>query len=162
MLVLGWWRGLWRGELFLPGLAKWQPYLFGIGMSFVSLFMMGAGTLGVPRRHWDISFSDAMMGYEYSAAAYLMMGLNGIAAIVGAIGAAIYIVNMVGTILIGKRKEMPAAAAPSAVPTAVTHYGSAGTLAVPGTFTLAMVFLVAFVLYYFVNWKYLAGVWALS
>ena len=34
--------------------------------------------------------------------------------------------------------------------------------AAPGTFTLALVFLAAFVLYYFINWKYLAQVWGLS
>ena len=34
--------------------------------------------------------------------------------------------------------------------------------AAPGTFSLAMVFLVAFVLYYFINWKYLSQVWGLS
>jgi cytochrome c oxidase subunit 1 len=34
--------------------------------------------------------------------------------------------------------------------------------AAPGTFALAMVFLVAFVLYYFINWKYLSQLWGLS
>jgi cytochrome c oxidase subunit 1 len=32
----------------------------------------------------------------------------------------------------------------------------------PGTFVLGMVLLVSFVLYYFVNWKYLSQVWPLS
>ena len=32
----------------------------------------------------------------------------------------------------------------------------------PRTFALAMVFLVAFVLYYFINWKYLSQLWGLS
>jgi cytochrome c oxidase subunit 1 len=41
------------------------------------------------------------------------------------------------------------------------NIGVAGFVA-PGTFALAMVFLVAFVLYYFVNWKYLSTVWPLS
>jgi len=157
---------LWQRELFLPGLAKWQPYLFGIGMGFVSVFLMGAGTLGVPRRDWDITFSDALIGYDFPAAAFLMMGLNGIAAIIGALGGIIFIVNMVGTILWGTRKAAAPAPAPEParpVPVgAVATYGNAGTLAVPGTFTLAMIFLVAFVLYYFVNWKYLASVWGLS
>jgi cytochrome c oxidase subunit I len=39
--------------------------------------------------------------------------------------------------------------------------GSWGMIA-PGTFTLAMVFLVSFVLYYFINWKYLSTVWPLK
>ena len=72
---------------------------------------------------------------------------------------------MVGTLLFGKAK-VPAPAAPAAEPPVaegpVSGYGSAGTMAVPGTFVLAMIFLVAFVLYYFVNWNYLASVWGLS
>ena len=39
--------------------------------------------------------------------------------------------------------------------------GSMG-FAAPGTFMLAMVFLLAFVLYYFINWKYLSTLWGLS
>ena len=54
------------------------------------------------------------------------------------------------------------AAIPTDVPTAVAQtYGSAG-FAAPGTFVLAMVFLVSFVLYYFINWKYLSTLWGLS
>ena len=51
-------------EILFPKLAKLQPYLFGIGAAGISLFMMGAGTLGVPRRHWDITFSDATLSYK--------------------------------------------------------------------------------------------------
>jgi len=154
---------LWQKELVLPGLAKWQPYLFGIGMGLASVFMMGAGTLGVPRRHWDMTFADAAMGYDFPAAANLMMGLNGIVAVMGSIGALIFILNMVLTILVGKPKQA-AAAAPEepVVEGAATGYGSAGTMEVPGTFVLALIFLVSFILYYFVNWKYLASVWGLS
>ena len=35
-------------------------------------------------------------------------------------------------------------------------------LAAPGTFLMAIFFLVVFVLYYAVNWKYLASVWPMS
>ena len=51
---------------------------------------------------------------------------------------------------------------PPAAPTVVAQsYGSAG-FAAPGTFALAMVFLTAFILYYFINWKYLSQLWGLS
>jgi len=157
---------LWQKELVFPGLAKWQPYLFGIGMGLVAVFMMGAGTLGVPRRHWDMTFADATLGFDFPAAANLMMGLNGVSALVATVGAVIFILNMVGTILWGKAKvPAPAAAEPAPEPeatNAATGYGDAGTMEVPGTFVLAMIFLVAFVLYYFVNWKYLSEVWLLS
>lgn len=155
---------LWQKELVMPGLAKLQPYLFGLGMAGVALFQMGAGTLGVPRRHWDMSFADAVFSHDFPAAAYLLMGLNGMAAVVASLGGVIFVLNMVFTILWGRAKQPSAAPEEqvAAIPSAATSHGSAGTFAVPGTFVLALIFLGAFVLYYFVNWKYLAGVWGLS
>ena len=152
---------LWQRELFAPGLAKWSPYLFGLGVSFVGVFQMGAGTLGAPRRHWDMSLADATIGYDLPAASFLMMGMNGVAALVASLGAGIFILNMVGTILIGKPKtHAPAPAAAAPAPAAVSGHGEG--VSVPGTFVLAIIFLVTFILYYFVNWKYLASVWPLS
>jgi cytochrome c oxidase subunit 1 len=92
-------------EIIWPKLAKWQPYLFGIGAGGISLFMMGAGTLGVPRRHWDIGLTDAVHAFEFPAAADLMMGLNGIFALLAGVGGAIYILVTVGTVLFGKRLD---------------------------------------------------------
>ena len=43
----------------------------------------------------------------------------------------------------------------------VEGHGSAGFEA-PGTFVLALVLLVSFVVYYFINWNYLAAVWPLG
>ena len=88
---------------FGPKLAKIQPYLFGIGVAGISLFMMGAGTLGVPRRHWDITFSDASLPFAHSAGAFLMMGLNGIFAIIAAIGGVIFVLVVVGTVFFGEK-----------------------------------------------------------
>jgi len=155
---------IFQRELVLKGWAKLQPYVFAIGAAGLSLFMMGAGTLGVSRRHWDITFSDAPLAFDYPAAAYLMMGLNGLAGILAAIGGLMYIVVVVGSILFGKRTdeggEVPKVAEPPAG-AAVGQYGSAGTLSIPGTGVLVAVFFTAFVLYYFVNWKYLSEVWPL-
>src|SRR3989304_10143372 len=36
---------LFRRQVVFPVLARWQPYLFGIGMGVFTLAMMGAGTL---------------------------------------------------------------------------------------------------------------------
>jgi cytochrome c oxidase subunit 1 len=157
---------IFQRELILPAVAKWQPYVFGLGVAGISLFMMGAGTLGVARRHWDITFSDATLTFEYPGAAFLMLGLNGIFAIMAAVGGAMYVVVVVGSILFGKRREGAGEPAPQpAEPpggAAVGSYGNAGTLHLPGTYVLVAVFFVAFVLYYFVNWKYLSEVWPLS
>ncbi len=152
---------IFRRELILPGWAKVQPYLFGLGVAGISLFMMGAGTLGVPRRHWDISQADAVLPYDFPGAANLMMGLNGMSALLAGLGGVIFVVVVVGSILFGKKVE-DTGAAPVAKPAeAVTQYGSAEHPAIPGTIILVAVFFVSFILYYFVNWKYLAEVWPL-
>lgn len=155
---------IFQREILWPKLAKWQPYLFGIGAAGISLFMMGAGTLGVARRHWDISLSEAMHAYEYPAAAYLMMGLNGIFALIAAAGGILYVLITVGTVLFGKRLD-GADARPLRFPLhqggaqAAATYGSHGTLKLPGTVVLVTIFFASFVLYYFVNWKYLSELW---
>jgi cytochrome c oxidase subunit 1 len=155
---------IFRRDIVFKRLAQWQPYLFGIGVAGISLFMMGAGTLGVPRRHWDITFSDAAIGYEFSPAAILMMTLNGLSAIMAAIGGLSFVVVVVASILFGKRvdgAEMRKRFDVSPLAGVVGQYGSAGTLKLPGTIILVTVFFVAFVLYYYVNWKYLAQLWPL-
>jgi cytochrome c oxidase subunit 1 len=151
---------IFRRQIVLPGLAKIQPYLFGFGVLGLSVFMMGAGTLGVSRRHWDITFSGAPLSFDYPPAAYLMMALNGLSAILAALGGLAYIVVVVGSVLFGKRVEGKIALGPGAA--AVGQYGSAGTLKIPGTAVLVAVFFTAFVLYYFVNWKYLSELWPLK
>jgi len=158
---------LFRREMINPGLARLQPYIFGFSMYFFCLVMMGAGTLGVARRHWDMAFAGAPMAYEWPGAAYLMMGMVGVGGIAAIVGGAIYIYITVGSLLWGKKLEggatsaKPVRLARAAPTVAVQSHGSAGFVA-PGTFVLTMVFFVAFVLYYFINWKYLSQVWGLS
>ena len=153
---------IFQRELILPGWAKVQPYIFGLGVAGISLFMMGAGTLGVPRRHWDISQADAILPYDFPGAANLMMGLNGMSALLAGVGGAIFIIVVVGSILFGKKipgsKEEVKAEPAAAV---VAEYGNAKHPAIPGTLVLVGVFFTTFVLYYYVNWKYLAEVWPL-
>ncbi len=158
---------LFKREMIAPKLAQWQPYLFGLSMYGFVLVMMGAGTLGVPRRHWDLAFNGSPMAYEWPGAAYLMMGLVGIFGIAAIVGGGIYIFVTVGSLLWGKKLDSGTVSPkftpipPTAPTIAAQTYGSAG-FAAPGTFALAMVFLVSFVLYYFINWKYLSQVWGLS
>ena len=159
---------IFQRQVIWPTLAKWQPYLFAIGVAGISLFMMGAGTLGVSRRHWDITFSDAVISFDYPATAFLMMGLNGIFAIIASVGGALYVLITVGTVLFGKKVDasnVVASLGPmpqKQVSGAVKEYGNAGTWHLPGTYILVSVFFISFVLYYFVNWKYLSELWPLG
>ena len=164
---------LFRRELMFPKLAQWQPYLFGLGMSAFALFMMGAGTLGIPRRHWDVTFAGNPLAYEFPGTAFLMLGLTAIAGVAAVVGGGIYIFVTVYSIFLGRKLDAPApryisaragmappAPVVAAVPSGHANVGINGFVA-PGTFSLALVFLVSFILYYFVNWKYLSTVWPL-
>lgn len=161
----------WR-HVMLAGLVKWQPYLFGIGMIVFTLGVMGAGTLGVLRRHWDMAFTDAMIGFDYPASAYTFMGIVGISGVAVVLGGAIYILVTVSSVFFGKPVGSESAYGVTtsivkrAEPIVVPDDGHAATgkweFAAPGTFLLAIFFLVVFVLYYAVNWKYLASVWPMS
>jgi cytochrome c oxidase subunit 1 len=150
---------IFQREIRFPRLAKWQPYMFGLGVAGISLFMMGAGTLGVSRRHWDITFADSVLDFSYPEAAFLMLALNGLSAIAAALGGLMYIVVVVGSVFFGRKVEGKIPLAAPSGPPAVATYGSSDTLRVPGTAVLVGVFFLAFVLYYFVNWKYLSDIW---
>ncbi len=173
---------LFRREMIFPKLAKLQPYIFGGGMTILILFMLGAGTLGVSRRHWDMDFTGAALGFEYPGMAYTLMAIAAIGGLLAIVGGAIYLLVAVGSLMFGKKLEPSAGflqsflgkslaasvyntnrpeTLPMAPKLSVEEHGSSGFEA-PGTFALAMVLLVSFVVYYFINWKYLASVWPLG
>jgi cytochrome c oxidase subunit 1 len=158
---------LFRRELIWKRLASWQPYLFGFGMCGVSLFLMGAGTLGVPRRHWDISFS--MTGgivHEFPAAANTLLALNGLSVIMAVTGGAAFCLIIVGSLLFGRKlgldEKLPYSIIATPPDDADYEGIGKGGINVPGTLVLALVFFVAFAVYYFINWKYLAETWGIS
>ncbi len=171
---------LFRRQMILPGLAKLQPYLFGGGMTILILFMLGAGTLGVSRRHWDMDFTGALLTFEYSGMAYTMMAIGAIGGVLGVLGGAAFLLVTVGSLLFGKKLEPSAGfmecflGKPLAdsvynvdqperverAPKLEEEHGSG--FEAPGTFALALLLLVSFVVYYFINWKYLASVWPMG
>jgi cytochrome c oxidase subunit 1 len=163
---------LFRKQVAFPAIARLQPYFFGLGMSVFALAMMGAGTLGVERRHWDMAFTNAPLSFDYPASAYTMMGIMGAAGLVAIVGGAMYILVTVVSVFFGKPVESESSfgfetsrvmrAEPIVVPEGGHEAAGKWGFAAPGTFLLAIFFLVTFVLYYAVNWKYLASVWPIS
>ncbi len=158
---------LFRRKMILPKLCQIQPYVFGIGMSITGLVMMGAGTLGVSRRHWDMAFGGAPFQYEWPGAAMLMMGMTGFFGVITIIGGGLWILLVVGSLLFGEKLDGGAVSdkptpIPAATPAAAASHHGSDHVAVPGTVILALALFVSFVLYYFVNWKYLSEVWLLS
>ena len=157
-------------------LARIQPYLFAGGMLIFSLAMTFAGTFGVPRRHWDISFSQAPFDVQFNPAVDVLIGIMAIGGLVAATGGAIYILITVASVFFGKPLAAGETSLVPAVPPGITnpprhapdvnelnaalHRPERGLFGLtPGTIVLTAVFLTAFVVYYFVNWKLLSFVW---
>jgi len=165
---------IFRKKVAFYGMARWQPYIFSIGMLIFSLAMTFAGTFGVPRRHWDITFAGAPFDLAYSPAVDLVIAVMAIGGLLGAVGGGMYILITVVSVFFGKPlgDECTEAALAGSVPPGVYNrpflelpkddvemkeYGRLG--AMPGTMILVFIFLVAFVIYYFANWKLLSFVW---
>jgi len=154
-------------------LARIQPYFFAIGMLIFSLSMTFAGSFGIPRRHWDISFSGAPFDVQYSPAVDVVMAVMAIGGLLGILGGAIYILVTVWSVFFGKplpagEEEKYADSIPAGlttkpwtqIPDTDVDPEAPGKLGpVPGTVVLVAVFFIAFVTYYFANWALLSFVW---
>jgi len=161
-------------------LAKMQPYLFAIGMLLVETGMTFAGSFGVPRRHWDISFSQAPFDVQFSPAVDFFLAMLGIGGILAVTGALSFILIAVVSVFFGETvTEFPRGVAVAGLPQGLTtppvlpdnadelneamHASSRGIAgATPGTLVLVAVFLLAFILYYFTNWKLLSFLWKIG
>jgi len=155
-----------RHKLAFPGLARMSTYLFGLGMGTFALFFMAAGHLGVPRRHWDITYADAALPFQFSATAHMLVTVAEIGACIGGIGALFYLISMFGTFM-GKTVEkgvLPPLAEPAGLVAARLHGGTEPHikgLEVPGSMVLVMVLLTFIIVYYFAQFKYLSTIWGI-
>jgi cytochrome c oxidase subunit 1 len=169
-----------RRKVALWPLAKIQPYLFAGGMLLFTMAMTFAGSFGVPRRHWDISFTNAAFDVQFSPAVDVLLALVAVGGLVAATGAFVFIAIAVKSVFFGEPLgEVVRGRHQAGIPQGLTHppthapnvdelnaalhapgrgiFGPA-----PGTLALVGVFLLAFVLYYFVNWKVLSFVWKIG
>jgi cytochrome c oxidase subunit 1 len=164
---------IFRRQVALWPLARIQPYVFAVGMLIFSVAMTFAGTFGVPRRHWDITFSGAMFDLEYSPAVDLVIGVMAVGGLIAATGGLLYIVITVWSVFLGRPFQPAVGAAATASgmhgvpqgilsPPAPLHGRSHDEAGTPGTLVLVFVFLAAFALYYFVNWKLLSVLWRIG
>jgi cytochrome c oxidase subunit 1 len=154
-------------------LAKWQPYLFAIGIVVLSMSMTFAGSFGVPRRHADITFPKAPFTMEFPPVVDLLMAGIGIGGTIAAIAVLAFVLIAVGSVFFGEKVDL-ANLTPGmrGVPQGIlrlppqSHAGEAAELAhetgTPGTVVLVFVFLAVFILYYFTNWKVLSMIWKMG
>jgi cytochrome c oxidase subunit 1 len=164
---------IFRKQIAFYRLAQIQPYLFSIGMLIFSLSMTFAGTFGIPRRHWDISFSGAPFDVQYSPAVDIIIAIMAIGGLMGIVGGAIYILVTVWSVFFGKplpagQEAQYAHSIPpglinkpwTEIPATDEEPEAPGRLGnLPGTAILVGIFFIAFVTYYFANWALLSFVW---
>lgn len=168
-----------RKVAFWP-LARIQPYLFAGGLLLLVMGMTFAGSFGVPRRHWDISFSQAPYDVQFNPAVDMFLAMMGIGGVIAVTGAMAFILIAVVSVFFGKPiHEFPRGADIPGVPQGLTnppvhaanvdelnealHDPSRGIAgATPGTLVLVGVFLLSFIVYYFANWKLLTFLWKIG
>jgi cytochrome c oxidase subunit I len=93
---------IFRKQVAFWPLAQIQPYLFAGGMLIFSMAMTFAGNFGVPRRHWDITFTGAPFDYQFSPMADLMLALTAMGGLIASLGGGIYILVTVWSVFFGK------------------------------------------------------------
>jgi cytochrome c oxidase subunit I len=175
-------------KLAAPRMAQWQPYVFGGGVAILTLAMLQAGRLGVPRRVADLDYSGAQLGVTLfqtgpTPAVMLLVSLGAVIAVTGGI---MFVWVMVATLLKGERTDRPdqglgfAIGAPARerheelrrMATATKTKEKADTKAdargmkgrwqrfeAPGTYLLVLVFLAWFVIMYLLAHFNLAQTW---
>ncbi len=157
-----------------------QPYLFAGGMLIFTLSMTFAGSFGVPRRHWDITFSQAPFDVQFNPIVDLILAVMALGGLMAATGALLFVAIAVKSVFFGEAigtivKGVAMAGVPRGLThppvhapdvdarNAALHRDAPGIMGpAPGTIVLAFVFLAAFIVYFFVNWKILSFLWRIG
>src|SRR6266545_2252892 len=146
---------IFRRHLLSRKLATLQIYLFAIGMTIFIGGMTTAGSYAIPRRHWDVQFASSIFQPPIEPAAFAFLGIMRVGGLFALAGGALYVLITVGSVLFGKRVPDT----PGAVPLAALPQDRGQHVPIKGTMVLVFVFLAAFIIYYFLNWKWLAEIW---
>ncbi len=155
---------IFRRQIVWYPLARIQPYLFGGGVTLLATGMILAGIFGVPRRHYDISFTNAAFKLEYPAAVDVFLGVMALGGAIAFLGGLSYVLVTVLSVFFGKPVTEEAlrngtATVPQGVLRLPTQQRKEESHRAPGTYILVFIFLAVFATYYFLNWKILSQVW---
>lgn len=155
---------IFQKELMFKSWARYQPYIYGVGMTIFGFGMGLAGHWGVPRRHYDISFPTAgplRVDLYADPEVRLFFIVLAIGAVIAVVGGAMYVLSMVGTVFLSRSSATPdlgkvdpeafhALPAVAGGSNGATHRHDG--FEVPGTLVLAFAFLVLFIALYGYSW----------
>ncbi len=157
---------IFRKNLKLKKVAQWQPYVFGFGMLLVSIGMIGSGLMGAPRRHWDITFTNAPMQATLPGATQITLAIMGIGAIIAIVGGIMYLLVVLASVFTGPRVEANRLTLVTTnrnplVEDAIPNRDKevSGKLIPRGSIILTFTFLAFLLTYYLTNWWLLGRTW---
>ncbi len=151
------------------GMARIQPFVFATGIVVMSVSMILMGILGLPRRHYDTSFSQAPFSVEFNPVVDVIQAVFGFGGMLAATGVLMYIAIAVVTVFFGKKVTVEdiknrVSGLPQGVLNLPKQVHTGPQLAsihnqLSGTVILITIFFICFVAYYFTNWKILSFLW---
>lgn len=142
-------------------LAKVQPYLFGFGIAIVSISMYILGSFGIPRRHWDYTFSGGPFTYTFNPATDFFWLLFIIGIVTAVTGALLFCLIAALSVFFGtpiKEGTGPQNLQVPIVAEAPEAKHAEGFEA-PGTFVLTLFFMGVFLTFLALNWGWLSAMW---
>jgi len=152
---------IFRRRVVAERLARWQPWLFGVGVGLLVLAYMQLGVrYGLPRKQPDIfRFRGLPLAFPWPEEVYRLLAVAGVGGLLALLGGALFVGLVAATVLFGKRLSDEELRREYALPVA----GGARELpAVPGTFALCLVFAAFFVLMYLGNYWNLSRSWPIG
>ena len=150
---------LFRKKIAFYGIAKFVPWIFGIGIAILAVSMYILGAFGVPRRHWDITFSGGPFTYTFNPITDFFWALFGLGGVLAVTGALIWILQVVVSVFFGQPFRGPQdLQIPIAEPPPAGKEDHEG-FAAPGTFVLVLLFITAFIIFVALNYGWLSAMW---
>ncbi len=150
---------IFRRKIVAFKMAKVQPWLFFFGIAILAISMIVLGQFGMPRRHWDATFSGGPFGYEFNPAVDFFWALMLLGGILAFLGALIWILIVVVSVFFGPKVNGPEDMQLKISPLAPEKENKKGGYEAPGTLALVAIFFVTFVILFALNWKWLAATW---
>lgn len=155
---------IFRKQVAFMALARVQPYFFGAGICLLGTGMIIAGMFGVPRRHYDISFTNAAFPFSFPPAVDAFLAVMALGGALAFVGGVIYILVTVVSVFLGKplteeSLKNKTASVPQGILNLPKQTRTETSHRAPGTMVLVFVFLGVFAIFYFTNWKLLSQVW---